>query len=155
MARIGKRSEPRETTTINTEQMGASTLTNGGSGATGAITRVISKRRSHRHQWRNFEIICMLVLDTTLIDVAYHTANSLRTFLQSNDAFLYYRHLLGNSNTNGTVNESLALEICILLGAVFLFSTRVLYRLRLTGSWFRQSWIIISSSTWGLALLIT
>ncbi len=155
MARIVKSSELKETTTINTEQTGAPTMTSGGTGVTGAITRVISKRRSHRQQWRIFEIVCMLVLDTALIDAAYHTASALRKFLQTSDTFIYFRHILGNPTTNGNVNESVILEISILLGALLLFSIRGLYRLRLTGSWFRQSWIIISSSTMGLALLIT
>ncbi|HTK10221.1 MAG TPA: sugar transferase [Ktedonobacteraceae bacterium] len=156
MARIVKSSELSEITQANTEQTGVSAMTEGGSGATGAITKVISRRRSHRHQWRIFEIICMLVLDTALIDAAYHTANTLRTFLQTSEYFLYYRtQIFGNTSTNGTFNESIALELSILFGALLLFAMRGLYRLRLTGSWFRQSWIIISTSTMGLAVLIT
>jgi exopolysaccharide biosynthesis polyprenyl glycosylphosphotransferase len=156
MARFVKNSELRAIAQVNTEQTGASAMTDGGSsGATGAITKVISRRRSHRHHWRVFEVVCMLVLDIALTDAAYHTANTLRTFLQFYPAFLYYRHLLGNTDTNGTFNESFPLELGILIGALLLFALRGLYRLRLTGSWFRQSWIIISSSTMGLALLIT
>jgi exopolysaccharide biosynthesis polyprenyl glycosylphosphotransferase len=40
------------------------------------------------------------------------------------------------------------------IGLILIFALRRLYHLRLTGSWFRQAWIITLSSTFGIALLI-
>jgi exopolysaccharide biosynthesis polyprenyl glycosylphosphotransferase len=45
--------------------------------------------------------------------------------------------------------------VMMLTGLIIIFATRKLYRLRITGTWFRQVWLIISSTTIGLALLMT
>jgi exopolysaccharide biosynthesis polyprenyl glycosylphosphotransferase len=40
------------------------------------------------------------------------------------------------------------------IGLIAIFALRGLYGIRLTGSWFRQAWTIVSSATLGLAFLI-
>src|SRR5690349_5826523 len=47
-------------------------------GATGQISRVISRRRSHRRQWRILEFIVLIILDATLVDAAFRLAYNLR-----------------------------------------------------------------------------
>jgi exopolysaccharide biosynthesis polyprenyl glycosylphosphotransferase len=150
------KSSELSTTKINTEQTGIPTMSSANSGSTGAITKVISERRSHRHHWRTFENVCMLILDAVLLEISYQAASTLRSLFAHNDSFHWFRNnLLGNASVhNYSFNESLVLEICIIIGALLLFAFKGLYRLRLTGSWFRQAWIIISSSTVGLTFLI-
>ena len=73
MARIVKSSKPRETTTINTEQNGQPDMVR----SYWPYQKGISKRRSHRHQWRNFESICMLILSIQrLIDARLSYCNA-------------------------------------------------------------------------------
>src|SRR5437764_12039859 len=130
-------------------------------GATGPIMKAISKRRSHRHQWRIFEVIAMVLLDATLI----YTSFNLRYFLRFN--ILFQNHFLvflrKNIETGSphTVDTSIklsafaGLEISIVIGLVTIFALRGLYKIRLTGSLLSQMWTIASSATVGLAFLIT
>ncbi len=138
-------------------------------GATGPITKAISRRRSHRHQWRVFECIAMIILDGWLVAIAFQLAYRFRQYLIT-DKSLFAQNL---ARTLAVVRSNFAsdvgphkffepnspqyttLQIGIVAGLLLIFATRGLYRTRLTGSWFRQAWTIISSATVGLAFLIT
>src|SRR5438876_5917465 len=137
-------------------------------GATGPITKAISARRSHRRQWRIFECIALITLDATLVFVAFHLAYYLRytVFFQNKLLATFRYSLLGIENNAHTVqkitqdsltpfNYFQSLEIGIVIGLMLIFALRGLYKIRLTGTWFRQVWTIVSSTTLGLAILIT
>ncbi len=139
-------------------------------GATGPITKAISRRRSHRHQWRVFECIAMVVLDGWLVVMAYQLAYYLRLYLLSDKSFFAknlsrtIEVIRSNFASDGSSihklytpksPQYLLLEVGVVVGLIAIFTMRGLYRVRLTGTWFRQVWIIISSSTVGLAFLIT
>ncbi len=147
------------------EQAGTSDMVGG---ATGPITKAISARRSHRRQWRIFECIAMIILDAVLVVVAFHLAYYLRytVFFQNKLLATFRYSLLGiESNAHSVPKitpDSLtpfsyfqSLEIGIVIGLILIFALRGLYNIRLTGTWFRQIWTIISSTTLGLAFLIT
>ena len=57
-------------------------------GATGPVMKAISKRRSHRQQWRVFEIIAMVVLDGWLVSIAFQLAYDVRANLIPQNTFL-------------------------------------------------------------------
>lgn len=134
-------------------------------GATGPIMEAISKRRSHRRQWRVFECIIMLILDAWLVYVSFQLAYYLRLYLISENNFL--TRLLNNIRDsvidNGPHGKAVlaplsnfqSLQIGIVIGLIIIFALRGLYKYRLTGTWFRQMWTIASSATIGLAFLIT
>ncbi|HET9922402.1 MAG TPA: sugar transferase [Ktedonobacteraceae bacterium] len=134
-------------------------------GATGPIMKAISKRRSHRDQWRIFERIAMVILDAWLIWVSFRLAYYLRLYLISQDTFIsrlfnnIRNNLIDNSSHGKAVLAPISsfqsLEFGIVIGLIIIFAFRGLYKMRLTGSWFRQVWTIVSSSTIGLAFLIT
>ncbi|WP_170142442.1 sugar transferase [Thermosporothrix hazakensis] len=135
----------------------------GPSGTTGAITKVVTRRRTHRRQWRIFECIAMLILDGWLIYTAFQMAYILRDALDSQNSYL--SALLKNVRNNlldndpgsyrlAPVESFLLLEISIVVGLLLIFMFRGLYSLRLTGTWFRQVKIIASSATIGLCFLI-
>src|SRR5579864_3635345 len=138
------------------------------SGGTGPITKAISERRSHRHQWRIFECIGMIILDAILVDVAFRLAYYLRYVVFFNsDLILSFRNKLLSIENNAhiipkigkdvpaTFSSFQSLEISIVIGLILIFALRALYNIRLTGSWFRQGWTIVSSTTLGLTFLIT
>ena len=129
-------------------------------GATGPIMKAISKRRSHRRQWRVFECIAMLILDTTLIVASFRLAHFMRyNILFRNSLLTFFRNNIENNNPTKDIYASLSsftgLEIGVVVGLIVIFAFRGLYTIRLTGSWFRQAWTIASSATIGLAFLIT
>jgi exopolysaccharide biosynthesis polyprenyl glycosylphosphotransferase len=129
-------------------------------GATGPIMKAISRRRSHRHQWRIFECIAMLLLDATLIDASFRLAHFMRyNVLFRNSLLTFFRNNIENNNPTKDIYASLSsftgLEIGVVVGLVVIFAFRGLYNIRLTGSWFRQVWTIASSATVGLAFLVT
>ena len=139
-------------------------------GATGPITKAISRRRSHRHQWRVFECIAMVILDGWLVGMAYQLAYYLRLYLISDKSFFAknlsrtIEVIRSNFASDGSSihklytpesHQYLLLEVGVVVGLIAIFTIRGLYHVRLTGTWFRQVWIIISSSTVGLAFLIT
>ena len=131
-------------------------------GATGPITKAISRRRSHRLQWRVFECIAMIILDATLVHAAFQLAYHLRYDILGNSSILNAIHynLIGSNSTKIGFNRTplssfTSLEIGIVIGLIVIFAIRGLYNVRLTGSWFRQTWTIASSATMGLAILIT
>ncbi|HLZ59109.1 MAG TPA: sugar transferase [Ktedonosporobacter sp.] len=135
-------------------------------GGTGPITKAISRRRSHRRQWRIFECIAMIVLDACLISSSFQLAFNFRVSLPQNEILrkllVFSKNLLANESSSGTLQLSdiyqpkfLVLWIGIVVGLVVIFALRGLYKIRLTGSWFRQAWNVVSSSTLGLAFMIT
>jgi len=137
-------------------------------GATGPITKAISRRRTHRDQWRTFERIAMVILDTWLVAIAFQLALSFRNYLINNKEPLA-KFLARTLNTiRSNVSDSsnvhtvpldyknfIPLGIGIVVGLIAIFAIRGLYKIRLTGTWLRQVWTIISSATVGLAFLIT
>ena len=147
------------------EQVGTSDMVGG---ATGPITKAISARRSHRRQWRIFECIAMIILDAILVVVSFRLAYHLRYEVFFNNqllaTFRYNLHGIENSAHTTTkitpdaltpFNYFQSLEIGIVIGLILIFALRGLYNIRLTGTWFRQVWTIVSSTTLGVAFLIT
>lgn len=132
-------------------------------GTTGQITRVISKRRSYRNHWRIFEIVAMISLDAWLVSVAFQLAYNFRHYLSQNNflgkILTSIRFAIeNNTGTTGKLapfDNFILLDISIIVGLIAIFAMRGLYSIRLTGSWFRQAWTIISSTTVGMAFLIT
>ena len=57
-------------------------------GATGPVIKAISKRRSHRQQWRIFECIAMILLDGTLIAAAFSLAYYVRFYILGNSSLV-------------------------------------------------------------------
>jgi exopolysaccharide biosynthesis polyprenyl glycosylphosphotransferase len=143
----------------NAEQAGTTDMVGG---STGPISKSISERRSHRRQWRVFECIGVIILDAILVDVAFRLAYYLRytLFLNSHLIASFRDNLLGiesysHRDVIATFGSFRPLEIGIVIGLIAIFALRGLYGIRLTGSWFRQTWTIVSSGTLGLAFLIT
>ncbi len=142
--------------------------TNTTSGTTGPITKAISTRRSHRRQWRIFECITIAVLDAILIVVSFRLAYHLRydTFFNNPLVATFraiFQGLENNSHNSAKITTDFqapftyfqSLEIGIVIGLILIFAFRGLYKIRLTGTWFRQAWTIASSTTIGMAFLIT
>ncbi len=133
-------------------------------GATGPIPKSISRRRSHRRYWRIFELIAMIALDAWLIGISFQLAYNFRLNLLSQDSqfsrtlTLIRNNILENeASSKGTlapVMQLQGMEIGIIVGLLFILAIRGLYSIRLTGTWFRQAWHIISSATLGLGGLI-
>src|SRR2546428_5471669 len=128
-------------------------------GATGPITKDISRRRSLRHYWRIVERIVMLILDATLIDVAFRIAYYFRYYiLGKNGSYVLSvieRNLTGNTATKEfyvftPFSKFASLQTGIVIGLIVIFAIRGLYKIRPTGTWFRQARIITNSATLGL-----
>ncbi len=153
-----KSSELSRTNQIELEQTAPLQQVTGGT--TGAITRMLSKRRSTRRQWRIFEYIAMLILDIILIIVSFHLAHYIRYHIigKSDLLGILEKNLTGNTSTSNyfytEIDKFSSLEIWVVVGLIVIFVLRGLYRIRLTGSWFRQAWTIMSSATVGLTFLI-
>lgn len=131
------------------------------SGATGPITKAISQRRSSRRLWRIFECIFVILLDALLIALAFQLAYTLRYVVLGNNPILNAIHNnlfdisgIKSHYTFSDISTFAPLEVSIVIGLLLIFAVRRLYTIRLTGSWFRQSWTIITSCTIGLAMLI-
>lgn len=150
-------------TPLDTEKTGTLDMMRG---ATGPITKLISERRSHRRQWGIIELVAVIILDAALIAASFQLAYFLRYTVFFKSSFLYNirNNLSGieNSTPHTKIFDVLTplssfrgLEIGIVIGLILIFALRGLYSIRLTGSWFRQAWAIISSATMGLAFLIT
>lgn len=152
MARVVKSSELSHVARVTTETPESV------GGATGPITKAISERRSHRRQWRVFECVFMIILDAFLVCFAFWLAYKLRFDIIGNSSLLSRLHsdLLGETGpyTPYPYETFVPLEVGIVIGLLPIFLLRRLYTIRLTGSWFRQAWNIVTSSTIGLALLI-
>ncbi|HEU0001635.1 MAG TPA: sugar transferase [Ktedonobacteraceae bacterium] len=135
-------------------------------GVTGPMTKALFQRRSNRRHWRIFERIAIVILDAVLIYVSFRLAHYFRYYVLSNSPLLAsLRNNLLGVESNGPVHSSnyvftplnafRPLEIGVVVGLIFIFALRGLYSMRLTGSWFRQAWNIVSSATLGVAFLIT
>ncbi len=130
-------------------------------GATGPITKVISERRSHRRHWRIAECAFMIIFDVVLILLACYLAYVLRFYLLRGNPLLNWLRdqIIGpeNPNTNNQPQFRAYWQIWagVVVGFIAIFASRRLYHIRLTGNWFRQAWVIISSTTIGIAFLIT
>ena len=122
------------------------------SGATGPITKFISKRRSYRHQWRIFECVFMVIFDAVLLFLSFFLAHAIRYGVLANSALV--EQLGGGPYQGQRFLLYLPLASVFVLVLSIIFAIRGLYKLRLTGSWFRQTWTIITSSTIGMALLM-
>ena len=155
-------------TTDHSTQEAQVTTTETPGGATGPITKAISARRSHRRQWRMLECIAMIILDAILVVVSFRLAYHLRydTFFNNQWLATFRYNLLGIENNSHSplkitpdfqtpFSYFQSLEIGIVIGLILIFTLRGLYKIRLTGTWFRQVWTIVSSTTLGMALLIT
>jgi exopolysaccharide biosynthesis polyprenyl glycosylphosphotransferase len=128
-------------------------------GATGPITKVISRRRSNRHQWRIFERVFMITLDAFLLVLSVYLAHSLRyNVLHETDAISQVASAITGEKINQFQElrflHSIPLVISFVTVLILLFAIRGLYKLRLTGSWFRQMWTITTATTIGVALLM-
>jgi exopolysaccharide biosynthesis polyprenyl glycosylphosphotransferase len=144
------------------EQAGAPDMMGGG---TGPIPKALSERRSHRRQWHMFERIAMIILDAALVVIAFQLAYYLRytVFFGNNLLTTFRNNLLGIDNAHplkttdiyAPISNFRQLEIGIVIGLIVIFALRGLYGIRLTGSWFRQIWTVASSTTLGLAFLVT
>jgi exopolysaccharide biosynthesis polyprenyl glycosylphosphotransferase len=151
--------EMTETAHISTESPG---------GSTGPITKALYQRRSNRRHWRIFERVATVVLDAILIGVSFWLAYYFRFTVLSGNGFLtsVRNNFGGNENpplrgctsltsTCYSFSNFRLLGIGVVVGLMLIFALRGLYSIRLTGSWFRQAWTIASSTTLGLAFLIT
>jgi len=131
------------------------------SGATGPITKVITKRRSSRQQWRIVECVVMILLDALLLHIACQFAWLLRFNIMEQGQvvrWLYQQLLNQRAPRHPSIPEYsnfITIEIGIIVGMTLIFAFRHLYNIRLTGNWFRQAWTIVSSVTMGTAFLIT
>jgi exopolysaccharide biosynthesis polyprenyl glycosylphosphotransferase len=160
-----------DTTSSNRSKEKTSTL-DMPEGFTGPITKLLSERRSHRHQWRIVGYVAIILLDTALVNVAFGLAYYLRYhILFNNNSLLHtlrryfngFGNELGNNpHLNAHIKDVFApfssfasLEVGIVVGLMVIFAFRGLYKIRLTGSWFRLAWAITSSATLGAAFLIT
>jgi exopolysaccharide biosynthesis polyprenyl glycosylphosphotransferase len=89
--------------------------------------------------------ICLFLLDALALNVAFIAAYLLRFDL-----------LNGVQLTTPFINEPLSkfrqLEIIVTIGLLTLFWLEGLYRLRATGSWFKEFWTIASATTTAFAL---
>ena len=137
-------------------------------GITSPITRLLSKRRSLRHQWRIFELVIIILLDAAVAEVAFLLAYYLRYHVLFNNSSLLHTLRRNLSELGSTphlnlhikdvfapLNSFTSLEVGIVVGLIAIFAIRGLYTIRRTGTWFRQAWTITSSATMGLAFLIT
>lgn len=135
-------------------------------GVTGPMTKALFQRRSNRRHWRIFERIAIIILDAVLIYISFRLAHYFRYYVLSNSPLLAsLRNNLLGVESNGPVHSSnyvftplnafRPLEIGVVVGLILIFALRGLYSMRLTGSWFRQAWNIVSSATLGVAFLIT
>src|SRR5215472_5538507 len=59
-------------------------------GITSPISRLLSERRSHRHQWQSIELVAIVVLDAALVYVAFLLAYLLRYHILFNNNSLLH-----------------------------------------------------------------
>src|SRR5258706_6146134 len=97
-----------QTTNISpdTDRTGVLDMTVGG---TGPIMKAISKRRSHRQQWRVFECIALLILDTTLIVASFRLAHFMRyNILFRNSLLTFFPDNIESNNPTNDIYASLS-----------------------------------------------
>lgn len=106
-----------------------------------SVDEQLRKRRARSVAAR----IVLFLLDAVTINVAFFSAYYIRFVL-----------LHGVQFTTTFINEPFTsftqLEVVVTLGLLTLFYARGLYRLRSTGTWFKQFWIIGSAATTGFAI---
>lgn len=129
------------------------------SGVTGSISKVISQRRSHRRQWRIFECVFTVTLDIGLLVFAFYLAHFLRyNVLHETDVLSLTASTITGERINQfqekRFSQSIPLITTFVILSIVIFTIRGLYNLRLTGSWFRQMWTIITSTTMSVAWLM-
>ena len=121
------------------------------------MTKALFQRRSNRRHWRIFERVAIVILDAILIYVSFRLAHYFRYYVLSNSPVLvHFRNSLLGIENNGPLHGSnppfkltqlddfRPLEIGVVVGLMVIFALRGLYSIRLTGSWVRQVWNIIS-----------
>src|SRR5258708_531190 len=90
--------------------------------------------------------VCLFLLDAAMLNVAFVAAYYLRYVILAGVVF----------TPTGFVPETLAsfrsLEVAVTLGMLLTFSLRGLYRLRSTGTWFKQFWTIAGATTMAFAV---
>lgn len=108
----------------------------------------------------------MIILDGALVYASFLLAYYLRykVFFNSQIIVKLRNNLSGIENTTTHLTSKpdvltplssfASLQTAIVIGLIILFALRGLYRIPPTGSWFRQAWVIASSSTLGLSILI-
>jgi exopolysaccharide biosynthesis polyprenyl glycosylphosphotransferase len=144
------------------------TTTGSPGGTTGPMTRALYQRRSNRRHWQIFERVASVILDAVLIGVSFWLAYYFRFTVLSGNSFLAsLRNNFGGTENLPAHTCSLLTGTCypfssfrflgigVVVGLLLIFALRGLYSIRLTGSWFRQVWTIVSSTTLGVAFLIT
>ena len=92
-----------------------------------------------------------------MLNTAFYPAYAIRFDLLGNSPWLTQLHLILNDTGTSRprpFDYDIPLATVFVIGLIIIFALRRLYHLRLTGSWFRQVWIITLSSTIGIALLI-
>jgi exopolysaccharide biosynthesis polyprenyl glycosylphosphotransferase len=144
------------------------TTTGSPGGTTGPMTRALYQRRSNRRHWQIFERVASVILDAILIGVSFWLAYYFRFTVLAGNTFLTFLR----SNFGGAENlpphkctsfnsycypfsNFLFLGGGVVAGLLLIFALRGLYSMRLTGNWFRQAWTIVSSTTLGVAFLIS
>ena len=108
----------------------------------------VEERLRKRNLRRVIGKLFLFLLDALALNIAFVAAYLLR-----------FRLLEGVRFTTPFINEPLAkfqqLEIIVTVGLLALFWLQGLYRLRATGSWFKQFWTIVSATTAAFALFTT
>lgn len=91
--------------------------------------------------------VCLFLLDAVMLNVAFIAAYYLRYVILAGVVF----------TPTGFVPETLAsfrsLQVAVTFGMLLTFSLRGLYRLRSTGTWFKQFWTIAGATTMAFAVL--
>src|SRR5258708_10158088 len=91
--------------------------------------------------------VCLFLLDAVMLNVAFFAAYYLRYVILAGVVF----------TPTGFVPETLAsfrsLQVAVTFGMLLTFSLRGLYRLRSTGTWFKQFWTIAGATTMAFAVL--
>ncbi len=105
----------------------------------------VDERLRKRTLRRLFGKTMLFLLDAIALNVAFVAAYLLR-----------FQLLKGVRLTTPFINEPLStfrqLEIIVTIGLLALFWVQGLYRLRATGTWFKQFWTVVSSTTTAFAV---
>ncbi len=110
-----------------------------------APSSAIEARLRQRRRRSFFAHALLFLQDAIMINVAFVTAYYIRFVL-----------LHGVQFTTVFIGAPLAsfarLEAIVTVGTLLLFALRGLYRLRVTGTWFKQCWLVASAVTTGFAI---
>lgn len=104
------------------------------------------EERLRRRQLRGLVLrIFLVLLDAAMLNVAFVAA-------------YYFRFVVlhGQGFAAGFVNEPYStfetLQVLVVVGTLAMFALRGLYRLRPSGTWFRQVWIVVTATTMAFAI---